>query len=59
MLSLKLTPMLAFEPRFRRFIINGYDRKTKLLYSLDFLLFLYRPYPEFRYSKLVFLILKI
>ena len=59
MLSLKLTPMLAFEPRFRMFIINGYDRKTKLLYSLDFLLFLYRPYPEFRYSKLVFLILKI
>ena len=57
MFSLKLTPMLAFEPRFRMFIINGYD--TKLLYSLDFLLFFYWPYPEFRYSKLVFLILKI
>ena len=51
--------MLAFEPGFRMFSINGYNRKNKLLYSLDFLLFLYWTYPEFRYSKLVFLILKI
>ena len=31
MLSLKLTPTLSFEPRFRMFIINGYDRKSKRL----------------------------
>ena len=39
MLSLNLTPKLSFEPRFRMFIINGYDRKSKRLQSLDFLFF--------------------
>ena len=39
MLSLNLTPRLSFEPRFRMFIINGYDRKSKRLQSLDFLFF--------------------
>ena len=35
--SLNLTPKLSFEPRFRIFIINDYDRKSKRLQSLDFL----------------------
>ena len=29
--SLSLTPTFSFEPRFRMFIINGYDRKSKCL----------------------------
>ena len=29
--SLNLTPTLSFESRFRMFIINDYDRKSKLL----------------------------
>ena len=29
--SLNLTPTFSFEPRFRMFIINDYDRKTKRL----------------------------
>ena len=29
MSSLNLTPTLSFEPRFRLFIINGYDIKSK------------------------------
>ena len=39
--SLNLTPTLSFEPRFRMFISNGYDRKSKRLLSLDFLLYFY------------------
>ena len=34
---LNLTPTLSFEPRFRMFIINGYDNKSKRLQSLDVL----------------------
>ena len=29
--SLNLTPTLSFEPRFRMFIINGYDRKANAI----------------------------
>ena len=36
MLSLNLTPRLSFE---LMFIINGYDRKSKRLQSLDFFFF--------------------
>ena len=34
---LNLTPTLSFEPRFRMFIINGYENKSKRLQSLDVL----------------------
>ena len=35
--ALNLIPTVSFEPRFRMFIINGYDRKSKRLQSLEFL----------------------
>ena len=35
---LKLTSTLSFQPKFRMFIMNGYDRKSKRLQSLEFLL---------------------
>ena len=34
-LSLNSTPTLCFESRFPMFIINGYDRKSKCLWSMD------------------------
>ena len=41
MLSLYLSLMLPFEPRFRTFIINGYYTKSKRLQSLEFLFLIY------------------
>ena len=33
--SFDLTPTLSFEPRFRMFIITGYESKSKRLQSLE------------------------
>ena len=44
--SLNLNPTLSVEPGFCMFIINGYDRKSKRLQSLDFvLLFILKQFP--------------
>ena len=44
--SLNLTSTLSFEPRFRMFIINDYDRKNKRMQSLDSLFLNLRSFRE-------------